>query len=260
MEIIIQPDSRRASAVAAKIVANLVREKPHAVLGFATGQTPLELYRLLVGMHRSEGLDFGEITAFNLDEYVGLPAGHPGSYRSYMREHLFRHINIAPNRINIPDGATPDIPTCCRTYEERIHAAGGIDIQILGIGTDGHLGFNEPTSSLASRTRIKTLTAQTRRDNAEVFGGEDKVPRHVITMGLGTIMASRACLLLAFGSKKAKAVAAAVEGPLTAMVPASVLQMHPRAIFVLDEEAASLLTRSDYYRWVYENKPDWQKY
>ena len=260
MEIIIQLDSRSASAVAGRIVAALVREKPHAVLGFATGQTPLELYKVLVKMHKSEGLDFGQVTAFNLDEYVGLPQGHPGSYRSYMREHLFRHVNIAPDRINIPDGATPDIPTCCRNYEERIHAAGGIDIQILGIGTDGHLGFNEPTSSLASRTRIKTLTAQTRRDNAEAFGGEDNVPHHVITMGLGTIMGCRTCLLLAFGRKKAQAVAAAVEGPVTAMVPASILQMHPRAIFVLDEDAASLLTRTDYYNWVYSNKPDWQKY
>jgi len=259
MEIIIQPDSRTASAVAARIVAARVREKPHAVLGFATGATPLEMYRALVDMHKTEGLDFGLVTAFNLDEYVGLPANHPGSYRTYMREHLFRHINIAPDRINIPDGATPDIPTCCRGYEERIHAAGGIDIQILGIGTDGHLGFNEPTSSLASRTRIKTLTAQTRRDNAAIFGGERKVPHHVITMGLGTIMACRTCLLLAFGEKKARAVAAAVEGPLTAMVPASVLQMHPQAVFVLDEEAASLLTRTDYYKWVYANKPDWQK-
>ncbi len=260
MEIIIQPDSRHASAVAAKIVANLVREKPHAVLGFATGQTPLEMYRVLVEMHHKEGLDFSQNTAFNLDEYVGLPPGHPGSYHSYMREHLFRHINIPASRVNIPDGRAADIPACCLDYEERIHTAGGIDIQILGIGTDGHLGFNEPTSSLASRTRIKTLTAGTRRDNAALFGGEDNVPHHVITMGLGTIMDCRVCLLLAFGKKKAQAVAAAVEGPLTAMIPASVLQMHPRAIFVLDEDAASHLTRADYYKWVYENKPDWQKY
>jgi glucosamine-6-phosphate deaminase len=255
MEIIIQPDLRSASAVAARIAADLVREKPHAVLGFATGRTPLEMYRLLAEMHRKDGLDFGQVTSFNLDEYVGLSPGHPCSYHSYMRESLFRYINIHSNRINIPDGRTADIPACCRGYEERIHAAGGIDLQVLGIGTDGHLGFNEPTSSLASRTRIKTLTAGTRRDNAVLFGGEDKVPHHVIT-----IMDCRICLLLAFGKNKSGAVAAAVEGPLTAMVPASVLQLHPRAIFVLDEDAASLLTRTDYYKWVYENKPDWQKY
>lgn len=260
MEIIIQPDSRLASRLAAKIVAGLVREKPHAVLGFATGQTPIELYRYLVEMHRNERLDFSEVTAFNLDEYVGLEPDHPASYHSYMRENLFDRINIRKDRVNIPFGLADDIPTCCRSYEERIHAAGGIDLQILGIGADGHLGFNEPSSSLASRTRIKTLTDPTRKDNAAAFGGEDKVPHHVITMGLGTIMDCRTCLLLAFGRKKAQAVAQAAEGPLTAMVPASILQMHQRAIFLLDEEAASRLTRTYYYKWVYENKPDWQKY
>jgi len=260
MEIIIQPDSHKASLVAARITAALVREKPHAVLGFATGQTPLDMYRILVELHRTEGLDFSQVTTFNLDEYAGLDPGHPGSYHSYMRENLFRHINILESRVNIPDGLAADVPACCASYEERIHAAGGIDVQILGIGTDGHLGFNEPTSSLASRTRIKTLTERTRRDNAALFGGVERVPHHVITMGLGTIMTCRTCLLLAFGRKKAEAVAAAVEGPLTAMVPASVLQMHPRAIFILDEEAAARLTRTKYYRWVYENKPDWQKY
>ena len=260
MEIIIQPDSREASRLAAKIVAGLVREKPHAVLGFATGQTPIELYRYLVEMHRNERLDFSEVTAFNLDEYVGLEPDHPASYHSYMRENLFDRINIRKDRVNIPFGLADDIPTCCRSYEERIHADGGIDLQILGIGADGHLGFNEPSSSLASRTRIKTLTDRTRKDNAAAFGGEDKVPHHVITMGLGTIMDCRTCLLLAFGRKKARAVAQAAEGPLTAMVPASILQMHQRAIFLLDEEAASQLTRTYYYKWVYENKPDWQKY
>lgn len=259
MEIIIQAGAAAASALAAKIVARTVREKPHAVLGFATGQSPIELYGNLARMHREEGLDFGSITAFNLDEYAGLAPAHPSSYHSYMQEHLFRHVNIDPGRINIPDGLAADIPAVCRDYEDRINSAGGIDIQILGIGTDGHLGFNEPTSSLASRTRIKTLTARTRRDNAAAFGGENKVPHHVITMGLGTIMSSRMCLLLAFGTTKARAVAQAVEGPVTAMVPASILQMHPRAVILLDRAAAAELRRSDYYRWVYDNKPDWQK-
>jgi glucosamine-6-phosphate deaminase len=259
MEIIIQPDAAAASALATKIVARTIREKPHAVLGFATGQSPIGLYENLVRMHREEGLDFGSITSFNLDEYAGLDPSHPSSYHSYMREHLFRHVNIDPKRINIPDGLAADIPAVCLEYEERIHAAGGIDIQILGIGTDGHLGFNEPSSSLASRTRIKTLTARTRKDNAAAFGGEDKVPHHVITMGLGTIMSCRTCLLLAFGTAKARAIAQAVEGPVAAMVPASILQMHPRAIVLLDEEAAAELKRAAYYRWVYDNKPDWQK-
>ncbi len=259
MEIIIQRDAEAAGLLAAGIVARTVREKPHAVLGFATGQSPIGLYRELVRLHREERLDFERTTAFNLDEFVGLEPAHPASYHSYMREHLFRHVNIDPARINIPDGLSADIPAVCRDYEDRIHSAGGIDIQILGIGTDGHLGFNEPSSSLASRTRIKTLTARTRRDNAEAFGGEDKVPHHVITMGLGTIMACRMCLLLAFGPAKAHAIAQAVEGPIAAMVPASILQMHPRAVILLDEEAAAGLQRSAYYRWVYENKPDWQK-
>jgi len=260
MEIIIQPDSLGASYLAARIIAGLVRAKPQAVLGFATGQSPFKLYQFLIKIHSNEGLDFSRVTAFNLDEYVGLDPTHPASYHSYMRDNLFSRINIPEDRVNIPDGLADDIPASCRAYEDRIRAAGGIDLQILGIGTDGHIGFNEPSSSLASRTRIKTLTEQTRKDNAALFGGEEKVPHHVITMGLGTIMDCRTCLLLAFGNKKANAIAQAVEGPLTAMVPASILQLHPRTIVIIDEEAASGLQRAFYYKWVYSHKPDWQKY
>ncbi|MEN6310718.1 MAG: glucosamine-6-phosphate deaminase [Acidobacteriota bacterium] len=259
MEIIIQPDSQQASQLAARIVARLVRSKPHAVLGFATGNTPLQLYKNLVRMHREEGLDFGGVSTFNLDEYVGIPATHPSSYHSYMWAHLFSQIHIPNGQIHIPDGMTPDIPAVCRKYEEAIKSAGGIDIQILGIGTNGHLGFNEPTSSLASRTRIKTLTDQTRLDAAAAFGGQVNVPSHVLTMGIGTILDSRMCLLLAFGKKKARAISLAVEGPLTASVPGSALQLHPRAVLVLDKDAASELKMADYYTWVYEHKPDWQK-
>jgi glucosamine-6-phosphate deaminase len=260
MEIIILPDSQQASELAARIVARTVREKPHAVLGLATGNTPLQLYRNLVRWHREEGLDFGGVTSFNLDEYVGVPPAHPSSFHSYMWAHLFSAINMLKERINIPDGMTADIPASCRKYEQAIRSAGGIDIQVLGIGTNGHIGFNEPSSSLSSRTRIKTLTEQTRRDAAAAFGGEDDVPHHVLTMGLGTIMDSRMCLLLAFGAKKARAVALAAEGPMTSMVPGSVLQMHPRAIMVLDTEAAADLKMAAYYRWVEQHKPDWQKY
>jgi glucosamine-6-phosphate deaminase len=260
MEIIIQPDGEQASQLAARIVARTVREKPHAVLGFATGNTPLPLYRSLVRMHREEGLDFSGLTSFNLDEYVGIPPAHPSSFHSYMWAHIFSNINLPRERINIPDGLAADIPASCRKYEQAIRSAGGIDIQILGIGTNGHIGFNEPSSSLSSRTRIKTLTEETRREAAAAFGGEDDVPTHVITMGLGTIMESRMCLLLAFGRRKARAVASAAEGPVTAMVPGSVLQMHPRAILVIDREAAAELTMADYYLWVSEHKPDWQKY
>jgi len=260
MEIIIQPDCGTASRLAAKIIARLVRDKPHAVLGFATGNSPLETYANLAALHREEGLDFSRVTVFNLDEYIGLDPAHPASYHAYMQTHLFGRINIDPARVHVPDGRAADIPIYCRQFEDMIRVAGGIDLQILGIGTDGHVGFNEPSSSLASRTRIKTLTARTRRDNAASFGGEDKVPHHVITMGLGTIMECRMCLLLAFGRKKARAVAQAAEGPVTAMVPASILQMHPSAVFILDEDAAADLTLGYYYRWVYDNKPDWQKY
>lgn len=260
MEIIIQPNSQQASELAARIVARTVREKPHAVLGLATGNTPLQLYRNLVRMHREQGLDFGGVTSFNLDEYVGVPPAHPSSFHSYMWAHLFSSINMPRERINIPDGLTADIPAACRKYEQAVRSAGGIDIQILGIGTNGHIGFNEPSSSLSSRTRIKTLTEETRLDAAAAFGGEEAVPTHVITMGLGTIMDSKLCLLLAFGKKKARAVSLAAEGPVTAMVPGSILQMHPRAIMVLDKDAASDLKMADYYLWVSEHKPDWQKY
>ena len=260
MEIIIQPDNMQASQVAARIVGRLVKEKPHAVLGFATGNTPLQLYKNLARMHRDDGLDFSGVTAFNLDEYVGVPPVHPSSFHSYMWAHLFSQINITKERVHIPDGLAADIPAVCRNYEQAIKSAGGIDIQIMGIGTNGHLGFNEPTSSFYSRTRIKTLTEETRLQNAAAFGSHENVPLHVITMGLGTILDSRACLLMAFGRKKAKAIALTVEGPLTSMVPGSVLQLHPRAIVLLDKDSASELKMADYYTWVYGHKPDWQKY
>jgi glucosamine-6-phosphate deaminase len=259
MEIIIQPDVPAASRIGARLIARLIRQKPDAVLGLATGRSPIPLYAELARMNREEGLDFARVRTFNLDEFIGLPPEHPASYHTFMKTHLFDHINIPPSGIHIPDGTAPDIEHTCRAYEEKIRACGGIDLQVLGVGSDGHIGFNEPTSSLASRTRIKTLTDRTRMDNAADFGRPEDVPYHVLTMGIGTIMESRACLLLAFGRKKAKAVAASAEGPITAMVPASVLQMHPRAVVLLDEEAASELTRTEYYRWVFEHKPDWQK-
>jgi len=237
------------------MIARLLRDKPDAVLGLAAGSTPLLLFRELVKMN----LNWSKVTTFNLDEYVGLSPKHPASYHRFMWENLFTHINIRHHNVHIPDGLTKDIPSFCRRYETQIRRSGSIDLQVLGIGADGHIGFNEPTSSLASRTRLKTLTAQTRRDNARFFGSEEKVPRHVITMGIGTIMDARQCLLLALGKHKARAVAQAVEGPVTSMNPASVLQMHPVAKIVLDEAAASRLTRADYYRWVFQNKPDWQK-
>ena len=259
MEIIITPDPATASREAARFLAALIGRKSNAVLGLATGSTPVPLYRELARMHREEGLDFSGCTSFNLDEYVGLGADHPASYRRFMQENLFSAINLPADRIHIPDGRTADIPTHCAAYEKSIAQAGGIDAQVLGIGSDGHVGFNEPTSSLASRTRIKTLTQRTRSDNAHFFASENDVPHHVITMGIGTIMEAKAVLLLAFGENKADAVAGAVEGPISASNPASILQMHPTAKLYLDEKSASKLARNDYYRWVFENKPGWQR-
>ncbi len=259
MEIIIQPNAEEASLIAARHVARLVRDKPNAVLGLATGSTPLAMYQELVRLHREQGLDFSGVTTFNLDEYVGLAPEHPASYHTFMWENFFQHVNVPRERIHIPDGMTSHVPAFCQKYEDAIRAAGGIDLQVLGIGSDGHIGFNEPSSSLASRTRIKTLTAQTRADNARFFTSPDDVPLHVITMGVGTIMDTRQVLLLAFGERKAKAIAEAVEGPITAMNPASILQMHPVAKCIIDEGAAAQLSRLDYYRWVYDQKPDWQK-
>jgi glucosamine-6-phosphate deaminase len=255
MEIIIQPTATDASEEAARLIAKLLREKPSAVLGLATGSTPLPLYRALIAMD----LDWSQVTTFNLDEYIGLPREHPQSYHSFMWENLFQHTNVRAENVHIPDGNATDIPAHCAEYEQRIANAGGIDIQVLGIGSDGHIGFNEPTSSLASRTRIKTLTQQTCADNARFFGSEKEVPKHVITMGIGTIMESRMNILLAFGENKAKAIAGAVEGPVTAINPASALQMHPVTKVFIDDAAASALERADYFRWVHGNKPDWQK-
>ena len=255
MEIIIQPTPDAATRFAARIIARLLHEKPDAVIGLATGSTPLLLYRALIAMN----LDWRRVTTFNLDEYIGLPVEHPQSYRSFMWENLFRHLNIAQENVHIPDGNAKNIPEFCATYEQQILAAGGIDLQVLGIGTDGHIGFNEPTSSLGSRTRIKTLTPQTRKDNARFFASESHVPSHVITMGIGTIMEARQNLMLAFGTNKACAIAEAVEGPITSINPASILQMHPDARVCLDPEAAAQLKRAEYYQWVYENKPEWQR-
>ncbi|MEP4077236.1 glucosamine-6-phosphate deaminase [Haloferula sp.] len=260
MEIIIKENEQLASEAAAKVVARLVREKPNAVLGLATGSTPLMLYKELVRLHQEEGLDFSQVSTFNLDEYIGLSPDHEQSYRRFMNKNLFNHINIEMDNTHVPDGMTDDIPGACAAYELAILDEGGIDLQVLGIGSDGHVGFNEPTSSFASRTRIKTLTQQTVADNARFFcDDESKVPNHCITMGIGTIMDAKMNVMLAFGEGKAAAVAATIEGAVTSMIPASVLQHHPTAKIFIDEGAASTLTLSDYYRWVYCGKPEWQK-
>jgi len=255
MEIIIQPTPEAATQVAARLIVRLIQEKPSAVLGLATGGTMELLYRELV----AKKLDWSKLTLFNLDEYIGISPMHPQSYHSFMWEKLFSQVNVSIKNVHIPDGLAKDVPLACAHYEQKISAAGGIDLQLLGIGTDGHIGFNEPTSSLASRTRIKTLTPQTRKDNARFFDSTEEVPFHVITMGIGTILESRHCALLAFGKNKARAIAEAVEGPVTSMNPASALQLHRKVTVFLDEDAAAELKMRDYYRWVFAQKPDWQK-
>ena len=255
MEIIIQPTYAQLVTVSAELIRDAILKKPSLVLGLATGSTPIGLYEALVGMHKTDGLDFSDVITFNLDEYVGIPSNHPCSYHTFMETHFFSAVNIRPENCHIPQSTALGHAEFCERYEAAIVNAGGIDIQVLGIGKDGHIGFNEPSSSLGSRTRIKTLTQSTLAANAPHFGGVvEAVPKMAITMGVGTIMDAKRCLLLANGESKAEAIAHAVEGPITAEVPASVLQMHPRTILIIDEAAASRLKRVDYYKQVYANK------
>jgi glucosamine-6-phosphate deaminase len=255
MEVIVQPDYEQMSKVAAQIVVEILNAKPNAVLGMATGSTPLGLYQELVRLHREGQLDFSRVTTFNLDEYVGLSTSHPQSYHYFMREQFFQHVNIPPQNINIPSGTTSNYPAFCEWYEQRIAECGGIDLQILGIGSDGHIAFNEPTSSMSSRTRLKTLSKQTIDDNARFFERREDVPVYAITMGVGTILDARKLVLVANGKAKARAIAQAVEGPVTSMVTASAIQLHRSAIVIVDEEAASELTMRDYYDFIYAAKP-----
>jgi len=253
MLVVLKKDYDEVSREAARIVAGAVRSRPGIVLGLATGSTPLGLYRELAALHRSEGLDFSRATTFNLDEYLGLDPSHPQSFHYFMEENLFSQVNLPRDRWHIPDGTIQeDYDGYCARYEQAIKSAGGIDLQILGIGRNGHIGFNEPTSSLASRTRLKALSRETIEDNRRVFHNESDVPRCAITMGIGTILESRRVLLLAAGRSKAAAVAKAIEGPITSSVSASALQMHPDVTFIIDEEAAYSLTQREYYQHVLE--------
>lgn len=250
MRVIIEKDYHAMSKRAAEIVAKTVMEKPDCVLGLATGSTPIGLYKELIRMHKEEGLDFSRVKTFNLDEYYGLAPSHPQSYHYFMRQQLFDHINVPPQNINVPSGLVKNVEAYCAHYEQMIEEAGGIDVQVLGIGGDGHIGFNEPGSSLGSRTRIKTLTEHTIRDNARFFEKMEDVPKFAITMGVATIMDAKRCLLLANGPKKAKPAAQAIEGSVTSQVTASILQMHPDTIAIIDEGAAAELKRKDYYAHV----------
>lgn len=258
MEVIVVTTAEAACLRAARIVARLLRAKPEAALALPTGATPREIYAELVRQHRHEGLSFARAAAFNLDEYVGLPPDHPGSFRRAMHEALYRHVDLPPDRAHAPDGQAADLAAACARYEAAIGAAGGLDLALLGLGTDGHIAFNEPTSSFGSRTRLKTLTHETRAANQLAFGDEP-VPPHALTVGIATILSARRCLLVAFGAAKATAVAKMVEGPLAALVPASALQLHPHATVIVDEAAAEGLALRSYYDAVAAAKPAWQR-
>ena len=260
MEVIIQPTDEAAASLVSRIVARELRSNPHLVLGLATGRTMERVYHRLVQLHKEQKLDFSLCRTFNLDEYVGLFPADPNSYRHYMERHLFNHVNVDPRNTYLPNGLATDLDKECARYEELIERFGGIDLQLLGIGKAGHIGFNEPLSALHSRTRVKALTPTTLKQNAAFFGGEEKMPRRAITMGVGTILDSRRCLLLATGESKAEVIAKAVEGPITSMISATALQLHRRCTVIVDEAAASQLKEKDYYRWIFANEPEWEDY
>ncbi|WP_030754172.1 glucosamine-6-phosphate deaminase [Streptomyces sp. NRRL F-5135] len=258
MEVVIVQDAAAGGQLIADSIADLLRRKPDALLGVATGSTPLPVYQALAARVRDGAVDVSRARIAQLDEYVGLAPGHPESYRSVVEREVVEPLGLAPDAFMGPDGSATDVQAACERYDRALAEAGGVDLQLLGIGTDGHIGFNEPCSSLASRTRIKTLTRQTREDNARFFDHLDDVPHHVITQGIGTILEARHLVLLATGEGKAEAVAQAVEGPVAAFVPASALQLHPHATVVVDEAAASRLKLADYFRATFAAKPDWQ--
>lgn len=260
MELIIRPDADAAADLVAQIMARELRSNPHLVLGLATGRTMERVYARLVQLHRDEALDFSLCSTFNLDEYVGLPSSDRHSYRYYMNHHLFLQVNIDLRNTHLPDGTAPDLDLECQRYEQSIRRFNGIDLQLLGLGQAGHIGFNEPLSALRSRTRVKALAPATLAQNAGLFDDPALMPRRAITMGVGTILESRRCLLLATGEHKADIIAKAVEGPITAMISATALQLHQRCTVVIDEAAASRLEGADYYRWIFENEPQWEAF
>lgn len=250
MKVVILKDAAAVARYGADIFIKQIKQKPDSVLGLATGSTPVALYKELIAAYKSGQVSFKQASSFNLDEYLGLPSTHPQSYRYFMNQQLFDHIDIEKNHTNVPPGDAQDPFSACEIYEAAIKQKGGIDIQLLGIGRNGHIGFNEPSSSLMSRTRVKTLTRATIDDNARFFGPDEYQPHLSITMGIGTILESKKVVLLATGENKAEAIKATVEGPLTAAVPASALQLHEQVVLVIDEGAASQLSDVDFYKHI----------
>ncbi|MFW0110522.1 glucosamine-6-phosphate deaminase [Rothia sp. P13129] len=259
MEIIILSTAQEVGTYSAEIMADAVRHNPQAVWGVATGSSPIKTYEHLAELVR-DGLDVSAVKAFALDEYVEIPEGHPESYRAVINREIVEKIGLQAQNVHVLNGQAQDVQVECAAYEQRIKDAGGVDVQLLGIGANGHIGFNEPGSSLVSRTRIKTLAPRTREDNARFFDDDIKqVPIHCLTQGIGTIMESQKIVLVAQGKSKARAIAQMVEGPIGTYCPASILQMHPEVTIVIDEDAASELTYTEYYRYAQQEKPEWQK-
>ncbi|HLT83765.1 MAG TPA: glucosamine-6-phosphate deaminase [Phototrophicaceae bacterium] len=259
MEVVITSGPEESARLAADAIEQLLTRKPDAVLGLATGSTPLPTYDELVRRRQAGRISFARARGFTLDEYIGLPAEHPQRYRNVIEQELVGRVDFGPDAVTGPDGLAEDLQAAAAAYERAIAEAGGVDLQILGIGTNGHIAFNEPGSSLASRTRVQPLAPQTRSDNARFFDGDvEAVPRLCFTQGLGTIMEARHLVLIATGEGKAPAVRQLVEGAVSAMWPATIMQHHPHATVLLDEAAASQLERADYYREAYAAKPEWQ--
>lgn len=258
MEVVILPTREDVGRVAAAKIGAVVRLKPDAVIGLATGSSPQGVYSDLKRRVDAGDLSFGRAYGFALDEYVGIPLEHPESYASVIARDVVTPLGFDPSRVRVPDGRADDLESAAKEYDAAIRATGGIDIQILGIGANGHIGFNEPTSSFASRTRIKTLAPRTREDNARFFDAPDQVPMHCMTQGLATILEAGQLVLVAQGEHKAAAIASAVEGPLSSFIPGSALQLHQHATVIVDEAAASQLRLTEYYRYTYANKPSWQ--
>lgn len=250
MQIVILKDAAQVAEYGANIFIEQIKNKANSVIGLATGSTPVALYQELIQKNQQNETSFAGVISFNLDEYLGLKGNHPQSYRHFMDKQLFNHIDIDLNNTHVPPGDAKNPLTACNEYEEKIKQAGGIDVQLLGIGRNGHIGFNEPSSGLTSRTRVKTLTQATIDDNARFFTEDEYQPHLSITMGIGTILDSKKVVLLATGEGKADAIKDMVEGPLAAMCPASALQLHRDAVIVIDEAAASKLSDTEFYKHI----------
>ena len=260
MEVIIRSDKASATTLTAQIIAKSLIKKPNLTLGLATGSTMELVYSKLAEMHKKENLDFSLCKTFNLDEYIGLLPENRGSYRYYMNKYLFNNVNIDPRNTHLPNGMAENLSSECLNYENLIRESGGIDLQLLGIGRSGHIGFNEPLSAFRSRTREKALTPVTLAQNSPLFDKPEDMPKRALTMGVGTILEAKRIVMLVTGREKAAILAKAVEGPVTAMVSASALQLHPKVVVIVDEDAAEMLQEKSYYRWIFDNEPDWDSY